>query len=279
MAARRSVVDDLLDLGTRLSPRTCLIGAVLAAIGFRGVALLMGTSVAPRTVGDLGAVVIHGMVGTIAQLLGVVVPVALLFAALIAYLRQRQAGSLHQKAREGGADAVRQMSWSKFERLVGEAFRRRGFEVREAGNSAGDGGVDLVLAREGRTYLVQCKHWKVERVGVTVARELNGVVAARGAAGGFVVTSGSFTSEARAFAKSCPIELVDGAALTEMIGKAEEGGLAVVPSARATAVSCPKCGSEMVRRLAKRGAYAGKEFWGCSRYPECRGISSESVAG
>ena len=35
---------------------------------------------------------------------------------------------------------------------------------------------------------------------------------------------------------------------------------------------CPKCGSEMVLRTAKQGDRKGKGFWGCSKYPECRGI-------
>ncbi|MDN3555529.1 nuclease-related domain-containing protein [Halomonas maura] len=33
---------------------------------------------------------------------------------------------------------------------------------------------------------------------------------------------------------------------------------------------CPKCGSSMVLRTAKRGESAGKQFWGCSAYPQCR---------
>lgn len=35
---------------------------------------------------------------------------------------------------------------------------------------------------------------------------------------------------------------------------------------------CPKCGSPMLKRSTKKGANAGNEFWGCSRYPGCRGI-------
>jgi len=35
---------------------------------------------------------------------------------------------------------------------------------------------------------------------------------------------------------------------------------------------CPKCGSEMVLRTAKRGDNQGGKFWGCSKYPECRGV-------
>jgi len=35
---------------------------------------------------------------------------------------------------------------------------------------------------------------------------------------------------------------------------------------------CPKCGSRMVLRTARRGRYSGKNFWGCSKYPQCNGI-------
>jgi DNA-binding helix-hairpin-helix protein with protein kinase domain len=35
--------------------------------------------------------------------------------------------------------------------------------------------------------------------------------------------------------------------------------------------SCPRCGSSMLRRTARRGRQAGRGFWGCSRYPTCTG--------
>lgn len=33
---------------------------------------------------------------------------------------------------------------------------------------------------------------------------------------------------------------------------------------------CPRCGKRLVLRTAKQGAYAGKQFYGCSGYPKCR---------
>ena len=33
---------------------------------------------------------------------------------------------------------------------------------------------------------------------------------------------------------------------------------------------CPRCGSSMVVRTAKRGSTASNQFWGCSAYPACR---------
>jgi len=39
-------------------------------------------------------------------------------------------------------------------------------------------------------------------------------------------------------------------------------------------VKCPRCGAPMIMRTAKKGGNIGKKFWGCSRYPECKGIVS-----
>ena len=33
---------------------------------------------------------------------------------------------------------------------------------------------------------------------------------------------------------------------------------------------CPKCGGELVLRVAKKGNFAGNKFYGCSNYPRCK---------
>lgn len=186
--------------------------------------------------------------------------------------------------------------------LVGEGFRRRGYAVRETGGGGADGGVDLVLRQGGETFLVQCKQWKAFKVGVATVRELYGVMAAQGAAGGFVVTSGRFTREAEAFAAGRNIQLVDGVGLVQLLREGRAGregqvaGSSAAAGARdsgmagerpdpamspqqAVAASgpvvepvCPRCARPMVWRVARKGVAAGKEFWGCSAYPAgCRG--------
>lgn len=40
--------------------------------------------------------------------------------------------------------------------------------------------------------------------------------------------------------------------------------------------SCPRCGHAMVLRESKKGVNLGQKFWGCSRYPQCKGILSAS---
>jgi len=37
--------------------------------------------------------------------------------------------------------------------------------------------------------------------------------------------------------------------------------------------ACPKCGKPMVLRTAKTGKNAGHQFWGCSAYPDCKGVA------
>ena len=177
------------------------------------------------------------------------------------------------------------MGWQEFELLVGEAFRLQGYEVTELGGQGPDGGVDLVLRKGREKFLVQCKQWKAFKVGVAIVRELYGVMAAKGVAGGFVVTSGSFTDEAIEFASGRNVTLVDGPKLFGLIqqAKAARGSQGraeapvqrpvtpFVPSAAAPAIACPTCSGAMVRRTAKRGDNAGKAFWGCTSYPACRG--------
>ena len=38
------------------------------------------------------------------------------------------------------------------------------------------------------------------------------------------------------------------------------------------APACPECGKPMKKRTAKTGAKAGLEFWGCTGYPDCKGL-------
>ena len=42
-------------------------------------------------------------------------------------------------------------------------------------------------------------------------------------------------------------------------------------AAASDAPACPECGKPMHRRTARVGRGAGKPFWGCTGYPECRG--------
>lgn len=264
---KQSAADDLFDLVAML-PWWAGVGlAVVAYVWLHSIAVAPAPTLV--TTAQMGSFVAGQFGRTLAMIGQYVLPfICLCGAAASAYGRAKRNRLLLDVTQNPAADALDGMTWSEFELLVGEAFRRQGYAVTETGGGGADGGVDLVLSKGGERFLVQCKQWKAFKVSVTTVRELYGVMAARGAAGGYVVTSGQFTAEARDFAAGRNITLIDGPALRALIG-----GVKPAPAAKQSGVpACPQCGSDMVRRTAKRGANAGGSFWGCSKYPACRGV-------
>ncbi len=116
------------------------------------------------------------------------------------------------------AGAVHEMRRQDFEALVGEGFRLLGFLVIEAGGAD----ADLVLQKAEQKFLVHFRHWRAPTVDVGAVRELHGAMSARGAAGGFVVTSGEFTPAAVEYARACGVRLVNGGRLAPMLEKARQ---------------------------------------------------------
>lgn len=233
------------------------------------------TAAAP---GQLSGAIAQGMFHMLASVGQYVIPlICLCSAATSAWRRHQRTKLLEQAAASpAAASALDGMSWQQFELLVGETFRRQGYAVHENRGGCADGGVDLVLSRGGEKFLVQCKQWRAYKVGVGVVRELYGVMAARGAAGGFVVSSGRFTEEAFQFANGRNVRLIDGPQLHALIQQTRAPSpLAPAPvvtsQAEAHEPTCPKCVQPMARRIARQGVNAGKAFWGCTGYPACRG--------
>jgi restriction system protein len=245
--------------------------------------------------GDMGAAMAHSLYTTLALFGQYVLPFAFGMGALVSAINGWKQKRLYNNVAAGPAhEGIERLNWSEFERLMSEFYRRKGFQVTREGGNGPDGGVDLVLKKGGEIYLVQCKHWKAYKVGVQQVREFYGVMASRGVAGGYFVTSGVYTKEANRFAAGLNLELVDGQKLQEMIAIAQRPILRpvfdnpappavsttsaptqVAASATAPAISgaptCPQCNAQMSKRVARQGSNAGKEFWGCTMYPKCKG--------
>lgn len=291
---RQSLFEDLVEVGAKFPWWAGIILAVIGYLLLHPVAV-MEIAVSPNAK-DIGVSVNKAMFKAAATVGQYGLPAAFLIGALISAFSRRKLNALDSRvAAAGRRDALESMSWREFEQLVGEHFRRRGFTVQENKGGA-DGGVDLQLGRGDDQYFVQCKQWKARQVGVAPVRELYGVMAAERAAGGYVVTSGIFTDEAKRFAEGREIELIDGEQLFGMISvQAETGKPTVAPhphplparGAREPALdpgsesavtpsgseapACPQCSSPMVLRTARKGNNAGSSFWGCSTFPKCRG--------
>ena len=290
---RTATAEDFMDLvallpwwaGIGLAVATYLLFASLAAKG--------GPPIAP---GSVGSGVVSTVVTAFSKVLQYLVPLLCLAGAALSAWRRRERSDL--LARATGADTsveVSRMTWQQLELLVGEAFRQQGYKVAELGGAGPDGGVDLVLTKNGARYLVQCKQWRAFKVGVGVVRELFGVMAAQQATGGYLVTSGRLTEEAKAFAAGKNITLIDGDGLGKFLRSGQQGattnkviegrstpaeptssskqdeGQTSHRASAETVPTCPRCSKAMVRRTARQGALAGRQFWGCCDYPGCRG--------
>lgn len=255
------------------------VGVVLAAAAYLGLHHLAGQSVSTAVQpGQAGAMAVQVIIKTGAGFLQYILPLIFLAGAGMSAWRRRERQALAANVAKSPAAAVLDgMSWQQFEKLVGEAFRLQGYTVSETGGGGADGGVDLVLAKGGEKFLVQCKQWRAFKVGVDVVRELYGVMAAKGATGGIVVTSGRYTAEAASFASGRNVTLIDGPALHGLIRQAQRSVSSSSPQpslphlAPARTPACPVCSKAMVKRVAKKGTNAGREFWGCSGYPTCKG--------
>ena len=125
---------------------------------------------------------------------------------------------------------IRSLSWQQFETLVGEAYRRQGYEVIHAGGNGPGGAADLVLRKHGKTLLVQGKPWTDRTVGVNVVLEVFGAMTARRAHGAIILTSGRFTQDAQMFARGKSVDLVEGQELAKLIRMVQKSQPSVLPA-------------------------------------------------
>jgi restriction system protein len=201
-----------------------------------------------------------------------------LLGALMSWVGQRQRRRLLDA--QQGLDSIAALGWRHFEQLVGEAFRRQGYMVEETGLGGADGGIDLILRKDGGRVLVQCKQWRRRQIPVNVVREMYGLLAHHNADAVKIACVGTFTRDAATFAHGKPIELIGGEELVRMIrdvqyaptqAKRPVESVAHAPAASAPVASldCPRCGKTMVERSNRK---TGQKFWGCVSFPACRGV-------
>ncbi|MCD7098437.1 restriction endonuclease [Stenotrophomonas sp. MMGLT7] len=200
-------------------------------------------------------------------------------AAFFSYLGKRHRRQLLETRTT--LESLSAGGWRQFELLVGEAFRCQGYIVEETGLGGADGGIDLILRKDGRRTLVQCKQWKRQQVGVSVVREMAGLLAHHQADAVKIVCIGRYTHDAERFAQGKPIELIGGEQLLTMIRVVQRGpvpaslpaqqpdaAITQSPYPAAIVLACPRCGNTMVERRNRR---TGETFLGCSQFPRCRG--------
>jgi restriction system protein len=168
-------------------------------------------------------------------------------------------------------EQLRSIDWFQFEQLVALVYRKQGYVVSRRGGANPDGGIDLVIEKDGTRTAIQCKHWKTWNVGVKTVREFLGALTDAGIQRGLFITLGGYTGDAKRLADKHGIEVVNEVGLARMLeatdAKFDPAALEILWD---TQKLCPKCERQMVLRTASKGPGAGEQFWGCSGYPKCR---------
>jgi hypothetical protein len=168
-------------------------------------------------------------------------------------------------------EQLRTIDWFQFERLVGLLYRKQGYGVTRRGGANPDGGIDLVIEKDGQRTAVQCKQWKTWNVGVKAVREFLGALTDAGIRKGIFVTLCGYTGEAKQLADKHGIEIMNEVGLAKMLqstnAMSDPETLAILNDTRKL---CPKCERRMEIKTARKGRGAGQMFWGCSGYPRCR---------
>ena len=132
-----------------------------------------------------------------------------------------------------GLTALAAMSWRDFIHLVLDAMGRRGYS-RVFDRQAPSGDDAYTLERDGKRYLLTCKHGSAFVLGGGQVAELGNAIRLANATGGILATQGSIATEARPAAKMQRIELLDGPILwPELRGLVDAGQLAGILSGAA----------------------------------------------
>ena len=111
-----------------------------------------------------------------------------------------------EEERRHQEDWWKNISDAEFEEEVGKWYKDKGYKVKVTKKS-GDGGVDIILQKDGDTSYVQCKQWK-EYVPVSIVRELFGVMSLHKVKKGNIVCLKGGTKGANDFAAECGIRIV-----------------------------------------------------------------------
>jgi len=199
--------------------------------------------------------------------------------------------NLRGRPKVSGSVLLDRWTPKQLEGVVGAMMKRPGVRVEVSGRP-GDGGIDVRVSDEktGKPLqAVQVKH--TPSVGSPIIDNLTGAALDWGAPESVIATSGLLTKPAQqkvegwanpamklsAYQRQKIVSWIDGRSFAEYskliasfppLGKDQPPQRSSAPrkAYNSATPACPDCRRPMVRRVGPHG-----QFWGCSRYPLCRG--------
>ena len=164
-------------------------------------------------------------------------------------------------------ERLRNIDWFQFEKVIALVYKKLGHQVERRGGANPDGGVDLIIKKNGERKAVQCKQWKTWNVGVKPIREFVGAMIDGKFSHGIFITLKGYRGQAKDFAARHNIEILTGNSFVRLLDQnsliSDREILEVLNDPRKF---CPKCESQMFKKTNRKG---GSQFWGCSTFPQC----------
>ena len=180
------------------------------------------------------------------------------------------------------ANALLDLTEVEFKKLINKIFKQRGYTIVDI--ELCHDSVDLVLQQDNEMTYVQYEHWKDKEIELRTITFLHDIMKDDNVRFGIVITSGEFTPDALEYAIGKTILLINGIDLTQMIEvlmqsdfkeeKLENKNASQEQEMPELEPLCPICSQKMIKRTARKGKNAGNTFWGCSQFPNCRGVVS-----
>jgi len=118
---------------------------------------------------------------------------------------------------------LRSMSGLEFESWTAALFEQQGFRI-DTTPTTGDHGIDLIIQNGRDKAAVQCKRW-TDTIGEPVIREFYGALLHSGIRRGMVVTTSTFSIQAKLFVRDKPVQLLDLTDLLDLYVKGTEPSL------------------------------------------------------
>jgi hypothetical protein len=169
---------------------------------------------------------------------------------------------------------VHSLQAEDFELLVALIYQRQGYRVTMPSGLSGGRGGDFMVQRKSERLLMQCKKFSADyKVPVDRVKELHAAAVACGANRGVFVASCGFSWDARNFAKTKGVTVINAQTLDEARQMPDEDFLAVwewapkiLSKVKLTPPLCPACEAPMDELTVSSGP-----VWVCSQRPECKG--------
>lgn len=195
-------------------------------------------------------------------------------------VKMRPGDGFNQPVSDHAFDYLKELNDEEFDKLIVMIFKQRGYSFLD---KIDEPTVDSVLQLDGKTTFVQYTHWREHHVDASTVEDFYSVMDRESVTNGFIITTGIFTEEALEIISGKSLMLINGVDLSLMINaltSSEESDVEEfmnesdkeeMPELEPL---CPICSQKMIKRTARKGKNAGNTFWGCSQFPNCRGVTS-----